>query len=367
MKVLLVTPHFFGGGAERVAVILANGLAVLGHTVTMLAGAEDGPNRALLDDAVDLVIAPRAPLWRFPFVVRDTIRRTSPDAIISHQTLRNVPVVLGVLLAKGRRKIPTIVVEHGEISQTIQDVSGLSPKLMYCIIPLVYPFAGKVLSVSANIQDRLPEWPLLPRMAKAVIVNPVVHPGLEAMRAQPPRHRWLAAKGAPVFIGLGRLEPQKNFALLIDSFAQVRATRDARLVIYGEGSLRASLQARIDSAGLSDVVDLAGYIDNPFSELANSDALVLSSLWEGLPTVAIEAMYCGAQVVSTRNSTGIELITEGGRLGGLSDLGDVDGLAANMLTAIADPLPASMLQHKAAEFDYRKVSQIYVDIIRSLS
>lgn len=362
-----MTPHFFGGGAERVAVILANGLDALGHSVVVLAGSEEGPNRNLLSNSVELVVAPPMPLWRFPLLVRDVVERVSPDGIISHQTLRNVPTILGAILAGRRKKVPIIVVEHGEIKQTIGDITGFSPHLMYWIIPLVYPFASRVLSVSANIQKSLPKPLFGLKMVSAVIENPVVHPPLEGLRARSPHHPWLLKKTGPVFIGLGRLEAQKNFDLLIDSFARVKTATGARLIIYGEGSLRQDLQRKIDSMRLADHVDLAGYVENPFAELAAADALVLSSTWEGLPTVAIEAMYCGAQVVSTRNSSGIELITESGRLGWLSELADVAGLAGNMISAIEQPHSREILQKKASEFDYKVVSEKYLAIVRSES
>lgn len=143
----------------------------------------------------------------------------------------------------------------------------------------------------------------------------------------PLEHPWLGEGKPPVILGVGRLTPQKDFSTLIHAFAQVRTVRDCRLVILGEGELRAELEQLVASLGVQDSVQLPGFADNPFAWMSRVRLFVLSSRWEGLPNVLIQAMACGAAVVSTDCPSGPDEILEGGKWGKLVPVGDVEALA----------------------------------------
>ncbi len=115
-------------------------------------------------------------------------------------------------------------------------------------------------------------------------------------------------------IAMGRLHRQKNFQLLIDAFNQVESDiDDYKLIIYGEGELRSDLQEQIDHYGLSERIILAGNTDNPCQKMLEGKMFVLSSDFEGMPNVLMEAMALGMPVVSTDCSPGgaAELIENG--------------------------------------------------------
>ena len=116
--------------------------------------------------------------------------------------------------------------------------------------------------------------------------------------------------------------------MLLDAFAKVRARRVARLLILGEGPDRDALTAQIEALGLADDVELAGYNDNPYAYFARATAFVLSSRWEGLPTVLIEALSCGAPVIATECPSGPREILAQGRYGRLVPVGDVAAMAS---------------------------------------
>jgi CDP-glycerol glycerophosphotransferase len=106
--------------------------------------------------------------------------------------------------------------------------------------------------------------------------------------------------GTTTFITAGRLSPEKNHERLVRAFEIVhRETPATRLVIMGEGPLRPDLERLVDSLGLESVVTLAGHVPNPYYAMARSDCFVLSSNYEGLPMVLLEAMALGLAVVST--------------------------------------------------------------------
>jgi glycosyltransferase involved in cell wall biosynthesis len=120
---------------------------------------------------------------------------------------------------------------------------------------------------------------------------------------------------------------RENFATLLDAFARVREGRAARLVILGEGPEEGSLRVRARRLGISADVAFAGFVDNPFAFMARAAVFVLSSAWEGLPSVLIQAMACGCPVVSTDCPSGPAEILERGAYGPLVPVGDAAGLA----------------------------------------
>ena len=111
-------------------------------------------------------------------------------------------------------------------------------------------------------------------------------------------------------------------------------------MILGEGPLEESLKTLTAELGVQDVVDFPGYLKNPFALMARCDLFVLSSLYEALPTVLIEAIVCGAHVVSTDCPSGPDEILFGGRHGVLVETGSASALAKGILESLTNPRPA---------------------------
>jgi glycosyltransferase involved in cell wall biosynthesis len=142
----------------------------------------------------------------------------------------------------------------------------------------------------------------------------------------------------PVVVAAGRMTTQKGFDLLIPAFAQVAARHpDWTLRICGDGPQRKRLERLIIEHGLSNNVLLMGPVDRLDLQMAQASMYVLSSRFEGLPMVMIEAMSLGLPVVSFDCPTGPRDVIEDGRSGVLVPDGDVDALAAAMLAVIEDP------------------------------
>lgn len=138
-------------------------------------------------------------------------------------------------------------------------------------------------------------------------------------------------------VTLGRLVHRKGFDSLIRSFAKVKSeVKDAELVIIGKGEERYNLERIVKELGLRDSVKIAGFLENPYSIIAASDAFVCSSLWEGFGKVIIEAMVCGAPVISTRCNFGPEEILTDGVDGLLVPVGDDAAMAEAMLKLLAN-------------------------------
>ena len=168
------------------------------------------------------------------------------------------------------------------------------------------------------------------------------------------------------FISAGRLSSQKNFALLIDAFAQARQPMD-RLTIYGEGPDRASLERQISRLGLAGQVDLPGFVPSISAKLEAADIFVLSSDYEGVPAVVIEALAVGLPIVATDCSISMGDLLDHGTLGTLVTPGDRKALATAMANTQRDPQKRAERRAKAAEFTVERAASAYVELFRLIS
>jgi glycosyltransferase involved in cell wall biosynthesis len=164
----------------------------------------------------------------------------------------------------------------------------------------------------------------------------------------------------PVVLGAGRLEAQKDFPTLLKAFARVRAVREARLILLGEGKDRPLLEALAQDLRVAENVELPGFVENPFAYMARATVFVLSSTYEGLPGVLIQAMACGCPVVSTDCPSGPAEILAGGAYGPLAPVGDDRALAQAILAQLDAPVDRERLCARAALFSVEHAVERYL-------
>ena len=129
------------------------------------------------------------------------------------------------------------------------------------------------------------------------------------------------SKNALKVISVGRLTLQKDFITLLKAINLVKK-RKIELIIIGKGSEKDHLQKFIKNNNLSNRVKLIGYKKNPFPYIVKSDVIILSSLYEGLPNILLEAQYLKKYIISTNCPTGPKEILINGKAGDLVKIGD---------------------------------------------
>ncbi|WP_347888163.1 glycosyltransferase [Nitrosomonas europaea] len=365
MHIAIYLPSLRGGGAERAMVTLANGFADRGLKIDLVLAQAEGPYLSEVSPGVRIVdLQSNRVLTSLPGLVR-YLRRERPQAMLSALNHANVIAVVARMLAGVPVRL--VVSERNNVSLSGSSSKNLRSRVVLHMMRWAYRKTDGVTAVSGGVADDLANAINLPRDRISVIFNPVVTPELIEKSRMPLKHPWLGEGKPPVILGVGRLTPQKDFVTLIRAFAQVRTVRNCRLVILGEGELRAELEQLVASLGVQDNVQLPGFADNPFAWMSRVRLFVLSSRWEGLPNVLIQAMACGAAVVSTDCPSGPDEILEGGKWGRLVPVGDEEALAEAMVTLLEMPEnQLSDVRQRAGGFRPELAVDAYLKILRSM-
>ncbi len=330
--IAIFLPSLRGGGAERVMVTLANGLAARGHRVDLVLTKAEGPYLAEVADrvrVVDLgrsrVLASLLPLVRY-------LRDEQPHAMLSALNHANIVAILARGVARANTRL--VVSERNSLSGLRKHKGGV---FFLLLIRFFYPRADGIVTVSQGIASELIEQLLVPEKLVKAIPNPVDLDMICVKAEERPDHPWLTPGEPPVILAVGRLSPQKDYPTLIEAFAKLRGKREVRLIILGDGDLRVELEQRIAALEIADCVQLPGFQTNPFGWMAACQVYVMSSQHEGFPNSLVQAMACGARIVSTDCPTGPDEILEGGKWGRLVPVGDTAALAEAMAKALDDP------------------------------
>lgn len=328
-------PTLAGGGAERVILDLASSLiADEALRVVLVVASRQGSLADSVPENLPVVnlghdrrtLGAIIPLARY-------LRKVRPQALLSTLEHANLAAILATT---GMRNIRVVLREANTVSQDI-DTTGIGGRAMLLGMRLLYGRAARIVAVSEGVAADLVTHVRVKAEKVEVIRNPVLTTRVWSGAKEPLDHPWYADARTPLILGVGRLAPQKGFDTLLRAFALVRAKRPARLMILGEGELRQPLLELAESLGVADDFGLPGYVANPFPYLRNSSVFVLSSHWEGLPNVLIQAVALGTNVVSTDCKSGPYEILDGGALGHLVPVGDERAMAESINDSLDAP------------------------------
>jgi glycosyltransferase involved in cell wall biosynthesis len=295
-----------------------------------------------------------------PALVR-YIRRERPAGIIAFQDHANVIALLASAIAA--LKTPVIPTVHNTWSRML-DRGTWKTRVLGTVVGFAYRRTARVVAVSEGAADDLARQFHIDRERIDVIYNPVVGPQLFEQAAEPVQDLWFEQYDGPWVIGIGRLTKQKDFANLIEAFSHVRKEMDCRLLILGEGPDRPELEQLIRHLRLEDDCFLPGFVDNPYKYLSRAKLFVLSSAWEGLPTVLIEALALGIPAISTDCQSGPREILQDGKFGCLVPPSDPAGLSAAIATTFLHPKCSS--PWAVAPFFSSIASQRYEALLEAL-
>lgn len=368
-QVMFIINSLAGGGAERVMCTLLRAsqaeqrdfriVLLLLDRQEMTYQVPEGIEVRQLDCRHSLVRS----IWS----VFQALRRARPDVTVSFLTRANIANVVAASILR----IPAIISERVNTSSHLG--GGLGGAVARWIVRMTYPRARRVIAVSQGVADDVQASFGVARARTVVIPNPI---DFDAIRVQ-------AEQGEPMplqtsyIVAMGRLMPNKNFAMLIDAFARSGAA--GTLLILGEGPERAALEERVAGHGLQGRVVMPGFVDHPFATLRRALLYVSPSNAEGFPNALLEAMSVGIPVISTNCPSGpSEVLAETAREqvgervsfarhGVLVAPNDPDAMA-EALRAMEDPARrrdyGQKATRRAADFGVQRAKDAYWSVIR---
>ncbi len=338
------------GGAENLAVNIANTLADRGHDSHLIVIGNRGPlsdriqpnvkshhldfHRASLRNPVSF-------LWswlRGRRLLGNLVSTEKIDVVQTHLPGSNF---WGLSLARDKvcAVLPTVhnneEFNYGEIDNA---ALGFLRKSAY---RQMLKSCHGVVAVSGAVRKSLLEnLGLLDSASSgvAVVTNAVpLPPAISDADSEATRNRLGVSPGDVLILAAGRFCEQKNFRDLLPVAERLKSQSvPFRLVVAGDGELKQSLQERAQAAGLTDHLIMPGNIHDLPQTMLASDIFVMTSLWEGLPLVLLEAMAASLPVVAY-SIPGITEVVEEGATGLMASPGDTDTLANRLGGLLADP------------------------------
>ena len=362
LSVCCFLPSMAGGGAERITVNLLQALQHHPVQLELVLANASGPYLDAVPSTVPVVSLDVPHIRRSFSPLGRHLKRQQPDILLSHLSHANLAAVLA--RKKSRTSTRLILVEHLTMSayrgQTWRD------RFIRPLARLLYRSADAVVAVSAGAARDLEQQLRWKTGRVLVIHNPVVDQSLIEATKQPLDHPWAADRSVPVLLAVGRLTPQKDFGTLLKAFSLLIQRRPARLMILGDGECRAELEQTVQQLGITRDVHFAGFVKNPYSWMNRADGFVLSSRWEALPTVLIEALACGCPVTSTDCPSGPAEILQEGDYGILVPVKDPQALCAGIIQMLEANHDPQRSRQQGESFSFERAADRYMQLFNQV-
>lgn len=345
-QLLLTIPALQCGGAERVMVTLANHWASLGWDIHLLTHEQRGIKpfypihsqiKLIQINALSLkwYLLPWDVLKRF-WCIRKAIKTLKPDGVLSFLDMNNVVTIL----ASFGLKVPVWV------SERIDPKAAVISNIKKTLRDFSYQFSSRIIVQTNRIFEGMPKFL---QSKTRIIANPF------------PTTEDSIDYASQSIAAVGRLDSQKGFDLLIQSFEKVASDFPQwTSKIWGEGSERGVLESLIQQEGLNGRVMLPGKTKDIFKEMSKNSIFVLSSRFEGMPNALGEAMSMGLAVVSTDCPTGPRELIDHEKNGLLVQNESIDELAEALKKLMSDQKLREQLGKKAAQsmknYDIKTIS-----------
>lgn len=362
MRVLTYLHSFELGGVERIALRLIRQWRRLGAEAPLYVGRLDGAMASDEGRGMALVPGRRAPAgaarWETLWMIATlpaVIRRERPDVLFcAGNTYAVVAAAMKILLG---RECPVIVAKvSNDLDRRDKPWLGRHCYRLWLRVASRYldHVVGMAEPARAEIRERL-------RVSDEQITI-IPDPALSLAMIDAARSRSRPNAGASEgrrFVSIGRLAPQKNIALMLRAFQRGSRPGD-HLTIIGEGAEQARLVALAARLGIESQVTFRGYVACPIEVLHEFDVLLLSSNYEGVPAVILEALAANLTIVATDCSRSMSALLERARLGELAPVGDEKALADAIARARPGSSCGELSRAQAERFTLEHAAELYL-------
>jgi len=359
MRICVVTPLYAIAGVPLAQLRFARALAAKGHDVDLLIGRIDLQYEFPKIAGVNVLKLNRQKVRGMLLPLRKYLLTTGPDVVFSAEDHLNSVVLLAAIASRSKAKISCS--------------SRVTPYDTYSSVPFTKRWFLKQImravmwradALTCVSRDMVEQYRQVFRSPPHVCVYNIADDRNSRVRmTESLEHEWFIRKGCPLVVAAGTLAPWKGFEDLLHAMKLLSEKKQARLAILGDGPSRSELEALITELGLTDLVLLQGFVENPLKFFAHADVFVLSSHVEGLPNVLVEAMMCGCTPVSTDCPTGPREVLQDGKYGYLVPMRDPAALAAGIEQALEYPIPADLLAEAIRPFEESAVIERHFEVL----
>ncbi len=297
-------------------------------------------------------------IYPYAHVLARYLREERPDVLVSAHMGPNAVAVCAAELTD--RAVSTVITVRNNVA------AGYAPHWLAAARTL-YPLADAVVSVSRGVAESVRRFVGMDADRVHTIYHPIPADSIWRLAQEEVTHPWFAGGEPPVILSVGREALQKDRPTLVKAFGLARREVNARLVILGKlsAAYRERLRSLARSHGAAEDLGFVDFDENPFRYMRRAALFALSSRWEGLPTVVIEALACGTPVVSTDAPYGPREILGG--WGGLPPVGDAPALARALVATLrGEHPPEEALRARAADFSDDKATDAYEALFEKL-
>jgi len=310
--VLVIIPSLRGGGAERTVPLIFDSISARTHASVTLLILDSGNSLVDISQHKNIrVLYPKLsiPLWKI-FTCLSLIKNHEIIAFTMWHT-----ALLGIILRSFglfTRKL-FVVLERNSLANRLNDKT-FKGRLYFLVFKKRVRYMDIVISVAGFIIEEYKHHGIcLPRGGMVSIPNPVYKHYID--RSLKPEEKSIK------LVGVGRFELQKNFEFLIQIVRHLRDKyrMEVYLDIYGGGSLRARYLRLIEKYDLDALVRLHGYTHDIGSRMQNASLIVIPSIYEGFPSVLLDALQTDTPILCSEN---------------IKSLNEIEGLG-NCLVGIA--------------------------------
>ncbi|OUJ19310.1 Glycosyltransferase, RfaG family [Methanonatronarchaeum thermophilum] len=361
IDVSIFIPEFAGGGVSQVFLKIAKELSK-DMDVEIVTAIDNNSMKYEFVGDIDVHTLKSSKVRYSVFKLARYLRDRKPEYLVSAMNQANVVALIASKMS--RTPVKNIVSIRNNTSELLKNENNLSSRVLPFFIKRTYRWADEIIPNSRGVARDISEISGIPVKEMKVIHNPVVDSDLQEKASEGVEHRFFKSDKT-VILGVGRLHRQKDFKTLIEAFKLLNHKKESRLLILGEGEKRKELENLIQKLNLDKYVDMPGYAENPYKYMKNSTVFVLSSRWEGLPNVLIEAMATGTPVVSTDCLSGPSEILKNGEYGELVPVGDSEKLAKAILSTLENPTEEQKLIRRSNDFNAKKCINQFKELIKT--
>lgn len=359
-RIAILLPDLRFGGAERVAVNLANNFAERGYEIDMVLLNARGEFLAELNPLVNIfnLDAPRLRNALYPLI--KYLKMRTPHSCLASMWPLTTIAILANLLSLTKTKV--IVSEHTVWSKSNLFKNTLTRIAIKLSTRLTFPLASGIVCVSEGAANDLSDISGVERKKIKVIYNPIIKTNLtKNTLARSPLEWWNGTHKK--VLAVSALIPEKDYKTLLDAFRITISSTYAKLLILGDGECREEIENTISDYKLKEHVFLGGFVTDPHPYYKRADLFVLSSQVEGFGNVLVEALHAGTPIVSTDCPHGPREILCDGKFGALVPVANPTQLAKAISSALSNKHEASSLVRRSLDFSIAKISTQYLKIL----